>query len=162
MGITGYLEISEIPGESLRAEHEEQIDVHGAHWKIAQKSGTSMGSGLTQARAEVGSLTVYKWFDAASPYLAHSSMRGTAFPEMVLYARKDSGEAHLDYLTITMTNCIISSYEMQNDGEDEDMQMIGEKVSIAFEKVKILYTVQAEDGSAGDEHEIEYDVVAGS
>ena len=61
-----------------------------------------------------------------------------------------------------MTNCIISSYEMQNDGEDEDMQMIGEKVSIAFEKVKILYTVQAEDGSAGDEHEIEYDVVAGA
>lgn len=162
MGITGYLEIAEIPGESLRAEHEGQIDVHGAHWQIAQKSGTSMGSGLTQARAEVGSLTVHKWYDAASAYLAHSSMRGTSFPEMIFYARKDSGEAHLDYLTITMTNCIISGYEMENDGSDSDIQMISERVSIAFEKVKILYTVQAEDGSAGDEHEIEYDIVAGA
>jgi len=162
MGITGYLKIEEIPGESLRAEHEDEIDVHGAHWRIAQKSGTSMGSGLTQARAEVGSLTVHKFYDAASAYLAHSSMRGTSFPEMIFYARKDSGEAHLDYLTITMTNCIISGYEMDNDGSDPDVQMISERVSIAFEKVKIMYTVQAEDGSAGDEHEIEYDIVAGA
>jgi len=161
MPLTGYLEISEIPGESMRAEHKEHIDVHGVHWRIAQKSGTSMGSGLTQARAEIDSLSVYKWYDAASPYLALASMNGTSFAEMIFYARKDSGETHLDYLTITMTNCIISGYEMENDGTDADVQMIGEKVSFAFEQVKIMYVVQAEDGSAGSEHEIDYDIVGG-
>ena len=81
---------------------------------------------------------------------------------MIFYARKDSGETHLDYLTITMTNCIISGYEMENNAANGDVQMISEKVSIAFEKVKIMYVVQAADGSAGAEHEIEYDIVAGA
>ncbi|WP_375203066.1 hypothetical protein [Hyphococcus sp.] len=29
-----------------------------------------------------------------------------------------------------------------------------------FEKVKVIYTMQADDHSAGDEHEVEYDVAA--
>jgi len=63
----------------------------------------------------------------------------------------------LDYLVVTLTNVIVSSYEMSN-GDD---QQIRESVSLMAEEIKILYTVQADDHSAGDEHEIEYDLVAG-
>jgi type VI secretion system secreted protein Hcp len=58
-----------------------------------------------------------------------------------------------------MTNVIISSYEMLPT--DADGLMIEENVSLSFEEIKILYTVQADDHSKGDEHEIEYDVAAG-
>ena len=162
MALVGYLKIEDIKGESKRADHEDEIDIHGVNWEVKQKSSASTGSGRTQSRADISSVYMWKWHDAASPYLALSAMQGKSIPEAILMVRKDSGEAHLDYLKVTMTDCIISHYEMiAPDAHDEDeVQMIREKIGISCEKIKVVYTVQADDHSAGDEHEIEYDVVA--
>lgn len=162
MAFTGYLKIEEIKGESKRAEHEDEIDVFGVSWHVAQSSSAATGSGRSRGRATISDLTVYKWYDAASPYLSLACMQGAAFAEIVFTARKDSGEAHLDYLKITMKKCIISKYMMeQNQPEDGAQDMIKEEVSISFEEIAVVYTVQADDHSAGDEHEVEYNIVAG-
>ncbi len=161
MAFTGYLKIDDIKGESKRAEHEDEIDVYGVQWSVAQSSSSATGSGRTRGRAHVSDFTCMKWYDAASPYLALACMQGKSFPEIVFSARKDSGEAHLDYLTVTLTNCIVSSYTMsQASGESDTDDMINESVSFSCEKIAVKYTVQADDHSAGDEHEIEYDIVA--
>lgn len=161
MAFTGYLKIEEIKGESKRADHEDEIDVFGVYFGAYQNSSAATGSGRSRGRASVSDLIVYKWMDASSPYLALACMQGKSFAEIVLMARKDSGDAHLDYLQITMTNCIISKYQMsQKAPEDGGQDMVVEDVSISFEKVKYKYVVQADDHSAGDEHEVEYDVVA--
>lgn len=161
MPLTGYMKIDDIPGESVRAGHEEEIDIHGLQWKAAQASSASSGSGRTQARAQVSAFTCHKMMDAASPYLALACMQGKSIPEITVSVRKDSGEAHLDYYTVVLESCIIASYEVVNDGSDPDDNMLSEVVSISFEHIKKKYVVQADDHSAGAEHEIEYDVVGG-
>jgi type VI secretion system secreted protein Hcp len=104
-----------------------------------------------------------KWYDASSPYIALACMQGKGFDEIVFMARKDSGDAHLDYLTVTMKNCIITSYAMsQAHGESDTDDMINETLSFSCEKICVKYVVQADDHSAGNEHEIEYDVAAGA
>lgn len=161
MAFTGYLKIDGIDGESRRAEHEGEIDIWGASLSAAQKSSAATGSGRVRGRATVSDLKLYKWYDAASPYLALACMQGKAFDEIVFTARKDSGEAHLDYLTVTMTNCLISGYEMKQDSPSEDSAgLISEEIGISFEKIKIKYVTQADDHSKGDEHEVEYDLMA--
>ncbi len=75
--------------------------------------------------------------------------------------RKDSGEAPLDYLMITMTNCVLTDYQMENGGLDDPLELISEAVDIEFEDVRIRYVPQADDGSAGAEHEVEFDIVSG-
>ncbi|MDH5531485.1 MAG: type VI secretion system tube protein Hcp [Paracoccaceae bacterium] len=163
MAFTGYLKIDGIDGESKRAEHEGEIDAYGVHWKVSQSSSASTGSGRTRGRAQISSFTCMKWYDAASPYLALACMQGKAFDEIIFSARKDSGEAHLDYLTVTLTNCIVSLYEMtQGSAESDTDDMINETVSFSCESINVKYVVQADDHSAGDEHEIEYDIVAGA
>ena len=131
------------------------------HWAIREGKAAKKGRGRTRSRAKVDSLVLTKFTDASSPYLALSSMQGRSLPEAVLAVRKDSGEAHLDYLIITMTNVAIVGFEMDNDGSDAAGNQITERVSLAFEKVSMKYTVQADDHSAGDEHEIEFDIAAG-
>lgn len=163
MAFTGYVKIPGIDGESKRADHEDEIDCWGVKWKVEQASSASTGSGRTRGRAKVYDFEMMKWFDAASPYLALACMKGQSFDEIVFMARKDSGDAHLDYLTVTMTNCIITGYEMAHGGEEEeDVQMIQEIVRASCETINIKYVEQADDHSAGDEHEIEYDIVAGA
>lgn len=61
-----------------------------------------------------------------------------------------------------MTNCVLTDYQMENSGSDDPLTDISEAVDISFEKIRIIYIVQADDHSAGDEHEIEFDVVAGA
>lgn len=165
MGIQGYLKIDDIQGESQRADHEEEIDFYGLHWEVKQQSSSSVGHGRSRGRADVSGITLWKALDAASPYLALAAMQGKSIPEAVASVRKDSGDAHLDYLKITMTNCMISAVEFLNHDEEPDDvndQIIHEKITITCEKINVIYTVQADDHSAGDEHEIEYDIGAGA
>lgn len=162
MAISGYVKIDDIKGESKRAEHEDEIDVHSIKWSVAQQSSANLGSGRSRGRAQVSDITVRKFTDAASPYLALAVMKAKSIPEIVIMARKDSGDAHLDYLKITLTNAAVSGFQMLESEASDPEQMVEEEVSFTAEKVKMVYTVQADDHSAGDEHEIEYDLVAGA
>lgn len=159
--LTAYMKIPDVPGESQRAEHEEEIDIHDVQWIIEQASVAQVGRGRSQSRAQVDALKCKKYYDASSPYLALACMQAKSFDEIILSVRKDSGEAHLDYLVITMTNVIISSYHVIGAG-DNGGQMIEEMFGLSFEEVNINYTVQADDHSAGDEHEVEFDIAAGA
>ncbi|WP_412553923.1 Hcp family type VI secretion system effector [Shimia sp. MIT1388] len=161
MALTGYLSIEEIPGESQRVDHEDQIDVHDISWNIEQGSAAQIGKGRARARAQVDALLMKKHLDAASPYLALACMQGKSFAKWELFLRKDSGDAHIDYLHITMENVTISKFEMIGVGEDEGGQLVEEVLGAVFENVTVKYTVQEEDHSAGDEHEITYDIAAG-
>jgi type VI secretion system secreted protein Hcp len=161
MSLTGFLKIDDIAGESKRADHEDEIDVKGVAWRAARTKPAKRSSGRQQSRAKVSSLTCFKETDASSAYIALACMQGKSIPTATLSLRKDSGEAHLDYLVITMTNVIVSSFEMANDGWDENDEVVTESIALSFEKISYKYTVQADDHSAGDEHEIEYDVAAG-
>lgn len=160
MPLTGYLKIPDIPGESRAADHEDEIDFHELEWRMFRDtSGATVGRGRRRSRSEVEPLAITKFTDAASPYLMLANLQGKSFDEIIISVRKDSGEAHLDYLVITLTNCVITSIEMDSFPSD---QGITERVAIVAEELKVTYTVQADDHSSGDEHEITYDIAAGA
>lgn len=159
MALSGTMLIPDIAGESRRAEHEDEIDIMSIDWNMSQASNMQQGSGRTSSRATVNPVGITKIYDASSPYLALACMQGKAFDEIVISFRQDSGEAHLDYLKITLMNVVISSYSLNGSAMGEE---ISDSISLSFEKVKKIYTVQADDHSSGDEHEIEYDVSAGA
>lgn len=159
MAFNGYLHIPDIKGEARTNGHEDEIDVHGISWGFMRESSTSVGRGRTQSRAKAENLVVQKFTDAASPYLALAGLQGKSFDELVLSVRKEFGAAPLDYLVITMTNCVITAFDMNTD---DNSDQITEHLSLSFEKTMVTYTVQANDHSSGDEHEIAFDLVAGA
>ncbi len=161
--LMGYLKIPDIPGESTRADHEGEIDVHRIRWSVLRAASAAIGSGRVSARAKVSPVHLDKWYDASSPYLALAVMQGKAFPEAAVTFRKDLGDAHLDYLTITLTNVAVSSYEILDEYNevDEPIARVPERIGLSFETVKIRYIAQSDDHSAGDVHEIAYDVARG-
>ncbi len=158
MPMTGYMKIPDIDGESRRADHEDEIDIMAIDWGMSQASNMQIGSGRTSSRATVNPIGITKIYDASSPYLALACMQGKAFDEIVISFRQDSGEAHLDYLKVTLTNVVISSYSLSGSSMGEE---ITDNIALSFEKINVVYTMQADDHSSGDEHEIEYDISAG-
>ena len=163
ISLAGHLRIPDISGESTRAEHEGEIEVHRVSWSVTRSPTATSGSGRRSARPVVKPFTFDKWYDASSPYIALAAMQGKSFKEVVFSLHRDSGDGHLDYLRITLTNATISSYEMLDEYNemDEPIRRIPERVGVAFERIRIVYVETRDDHSGGDEHEIEYDVARG-
>jgi type VI secretion system secreted protein Hcp len=104
---------------------------------------------------DVQDLSFTHYVDTASPNFILACCNGKHFKEAVLTVRK-AGEKPLDYLTITMTDVIITSVSPGGASGDE---MITANVTMNFAKYKLSYQPQDNKGAkAGGAIEVEYDI----
>jgi type VI secretion system secreted protein Hcp len=143
-----------IKGETEQAGHEEEVAATSLQWG-AGRAISIASVGRETGLATVSDIVFTKSFDSASNDLANACLLATPLDEIVITFRKDAGEASLDYLAYTLTDCLISNYSMSAGGETPV-----ESVSISFIKIKGLYKKQASDHSAASEHEFEYSLRA--
>ncbi|EED35318.1 conserved hypothetical protein [Luminiphilus syltensis NOR5-1B] len=149
--LTAYLKIGDIKGESQRVDHEEEIDVHGFYWESSTDSRTGSSSRQRSAGCDIKDLEILKYVDAASPPLIMSQLSGQVFDEAVLAVRKDSGEAHLDYLVITLYNVTVTSIKAVGGSEPASVgQRVTERITLGFDSGIYSYTVQEDDHSAAE------------
>lgn len=140
--VTGYIKIPDIDGESRAADHEDEIDILSIDW------------GMARGLPEVGSSgSVDITLGSAYPGLAEAVAAGKSFDEVIIHVRKDSGDAHLDYLKVTLTDCIVSRYEpsaASTVGTDRSMSvgssrtesaggMATEEITLNYTKIKYEY-----------------------
>lgn len=143
-----------IKGETEQEGHAEEVAASSLSWGAARAISVA-SVGRETGLAVVSDMTFTKSFDSASNDLANACLLATPLDEIVITFRKDAGEASLDYLAYTLTDCLISNYSFSAGGDTPV-----ETVSISFIKIKALYKKQASDHSAASEHEIEYSLRA--
>jgi type VI secretion system secreted protein Hcp len=149
-----FLKIPDIDGESLRAGYESSIDVISISIGVER---TASG-GRTSGSPEFEPLTVTKYVDKASPYLMLACARGEVFDKIDLLVTKDSGDRLFEYMAITLEDVRVIAVGIEGTpGEGGPT----ETVSLTYGKITFKYVEQADDHSAGDEHEITYDIAAG-
>lgn len=156
MAFSGYLKIDDIPGESKRSGHEEEIVISSFSWGAMRSAFRNSGGQRESGLPEVQSVSLTKDFDASSPYLALACIKAKNLGDVVLTLRKDQGDEHSDYLTITLTNVLVESYQTGGGGGGNPV----DTVSLSFDSIKVLYIQDADDLTAGGEHEMEYDILA--
>ncbi len=100
-------------------------------------------------------MAISKDFDASSPYLALACLKAKNLGDVVLALRKDQGDAHSDFLIIAMTNTIVEDYNTSAGG-DRPM----DSFNLSFDSLKMKYLEDTDDLTAGNEHEVEYDILA--
>jgi type VI secretion system secreted protein Hcp len=156
MAFSGYLKIDDIAGESKRSDHEDEIVISSFSWGAMRSAFRNSGGQRESGLPEVQALNITKDFDAASPYLALACIKAKNLGEVVLTLRKDAGDAHSDYLTITLTNALVETFQTGGGGGGNPV----DSLTISFDSIKLKYVADADDLTAGDEHEIEYDILA--
>jgi type VI secretion system secreted protein Hcp len=143
-----------IAAETTQSGHEESVAATSVQWGVGRAVSTSFtSSGRETSTPNFSELVFTKMFDSASNDLALAAVKGTSFDEVTITFRKDTGEDQLDYLVYTLTDVLISSYSMSSGGETPM-----ESLSLNYTKIKGLYVKQADDHSAGSEHEFEYNL----
>jgi type VI secretion system secreted protein Hcp len=143
MAIDSFLKVGTLKGESVVKGFEDQIQILSWSWGMNQTGSTHSGTGSGTGKIDVHDLGVIKYVDAASPTIALACCKGTHFDSAVLTIRKAGGTA-LEYLTLTLTDVIITSYSVQASDGDE---RIKDTVALNFGKYKYSYQPQDNKGA---------------
>jgi len=144
------LKIEGIPGESQLKGHVNDIDVHSVSWGLHNTVSTHTGGGGGSGKVQFQDVHFSKQFDAASHLLQMRCADGKHIPKAEIIFRKQ-GEGQKDYLAITLTDLLISSYSGGNGGE---------QFSIQFSKFKFDYKQQDSKGVLGGSKSFSFDIKA--
>jgi type VI secretion system secreted protein Hcp len=143
MAVDYFLKLDGIPGESKDAKHKDEIEALAFSWGVSQSGSAAPGGGGGAGKAIFEDLLVVARTSKASPKLWLACVSGQHIKSAVLTCRK-AGKAQLEFLTITLTDVTVSSYEI--DGSDEELPL--DQVALSFAKVETAYTPQDPTGKA--------------
>ncbi|MFO7713045.1 Hcp family type VI secretion system effector [Desulfosarcina sp.] len=141
MAVDMFLKIDGIKGESADDKHKDEIHVLAWSWGASQ-SGTRQGGG-GGGKANFQDVSVTKFVDKSSHSLLKAVSTGQHFKEALLTVRK-AGDKPLEYIKLTMKDCMISSLSTGGSGGDDKLT---ENISINFGQFGFEYTPQKADGS---------------
>jgi type VI secretion system secreted protein Hcp len=156
MAVDMFLKIKGVKGESKDKAHKDEIDVLSWHWGAANSGSAHSGGGAGAGKVSVQDLSFTKWLDKSSPDLMLASCNGKHFDDATLVVRK-AGEKPLEYLKITMTQVMITSFSTGGSGGEDRLT---ENLSLNFAKVKVEYKEQTDSGTGGANTMMNWDVSA--
>jgi type VI secretion system secreted protein Hcp len=142
MAIDSFLKLGTLKGESVVKGFEDQMQILSWGWGMTQTGTTHSASGGGAGKVDVQDLHVVKHIDAASPNLALSCAKGTHYDTATLTMRKAGGTA-LEYVTLTLTDVLVSSYSVSSSGGDQ----LQDTVALNFGKFKYSYHPQDNKGA---------------
>ena len=131
-----------IGGESKDKVHAGEIDVLAWSWGLSNNGTTHTGAGSGSGKANVQDLSFTKYVDKSTPKIILGSLAGTHFTTATLVVRK-AGDKPLEYLTITLSDVLISSVSSGGSGGEDRLT---ENVTLNFGQLKVAYKEQDSTG----------------
>jgi len=152
-----FLDIEgEIEGESKDDTHGRTIDVLSWSWGLSQTGSFHSGGGGGTGKANFQDINVTKYIDCSTPVLMLYAANGDHFESAKLYVRK-AGATPLEYLMIEMTKVLVTAVSTGGSGGEDRLT---ENVTLNFEKVKVAYKEQLDDGTGDAAKEFPWDIGA--
>ncbi|HWE99974.1 MAG TPA: type VI secretion system tube protein Hcp [Caulobacteraceae bacterium] len=145
MALDMFIQIGALKGESVDKTHKDKIDVLAWSWGMSNSGSTHIGGGGGSGKVNVQDLSFTKYIDKSTPDLMLACANGKHYTDATLIVRK-AGEKPLEYMTITMTEVLITSVSTGGSGGEDKLT---ENVTLNFAKVKVDYKEQTKDGTAG-------------
>src|SRR3954453_19249420 len=142
MAVDMFIKIGALKGESRDSVHKTEIDVLAWSWGISNSGSAHVGGGAGAGKCNVQDLSFTKYIDKSSPDLMLACCNGKHFDKATLVVRK-AGEQPLEYLTINLTEVLITSVSTGGSGGEDRLT---ENVTLNFAKVQVTYTEQDPQG----------------
>lgn len=151
-----FLKLGDIEGEAQDHAHKGSIDVLAWGWGCSNSGTMHTGMGGGSGKVSVQDLSVTKYVDKSSCNLLLKCCNGKHYEDALLTVRK-SGETPIEYVKITMNKVMVTSVSSGGSGGQD---RVTENISLNFKTVKVEYTPQEYDGSAGATMDMGWDIEA--
>ncbi|MFI4989138.1 MAG: Hcp family type VI secretion system effector [Alphaproteobacteria bacterium] len=151
-----YMKYDGIDGDTTEEGHKDWIALESAALGTSRNISTPTGHA---ARRESGApvvseVVISKTMDKGSQKLFAASLSGESKLVKLDFVRTgDPGEI---YLTLTLTNVLVSSFNVNSSGGEHSHAM--ESISLNFTKIEYAYTPYSSDHKAGTPQRYTYDI----
>ena len=148
MAVDMFLDIDGVEGESFDETYKGKIQVLSWSWGESNQGSGGFGGGQGAGKVSMQDFSFVMRFCKASPVLLLHCASGEHFDKAVLTCRKAGGGKQVEYLKVTFTHLMISSYQTgASSGGDEYPT---DSISFNYETVEYKYTTQDAKGKAED------------
>ena len=154
MAVDMFLKLEGISGESKDSSHKGEIDVLAWSWGLSNSGTAHVGGGAGAGKVNVQDLSFTKYVDLATSPLLLAAANGKHIGKATLVVRK-AGETPLEYITITMTDVLVSAVSTGGSGGEDRLT---ENVSLNFAKVEVSYKEQSQAGKAAGTGDFKWDI----
>jgi len=141
-----FLKIDGIDGESTDAKHKGEIDVESWSWGETNSGDAAERGGLGAGKVSAQDFHFVMKINKASPKTMEACASGEHIKKAVLTCRK-AGKDQQEYLKITMSELIVSSYQTGGSGSNGIVPT--DQSSLNFSKIEFEYKEQKPDGTLG-------------
>ncbi len=138
-----FLKLDGIDGESTDDKHKKEIDLEHFSWGARNHGTAGKGGGLGGGKVQMDDFTFVMKHNAASNQIMLACAGGDHIKKGIVTARKQGG-TQLEYLTITLHNVLVSSYQLGASGGDSIPM---DQFSLNFTKIEQSYQAQKADGT---------------
>jgi type VI secretion system secreted protein Hcp len=137
-----FLKLDGIKGESADSKHKDEVDVESWNWSETN-AGSSVGGGRGAGKVSMQDFSFSMKVNKASPKLFAYCANGQPIASALLTCRR-AGKDQQEYLKITFTDVLVSSYS--TGGSAADVVPL-EQITLCFNKIEISYAPQKNDGT---------------
>lgn len=149
-----FLKIEGIDGESTDDKHKGELEIHSWSWGATNQGTFGAGGGGGGGKASFSDITITKFADKSTPKLLTAVATGQHIKSMVLVCRKAGGDKQ-EYLKVTLTDVLVSSYQSMALGTDGPIPK--EEIKLNYGVIKYEYKPQKSDGSLEGSIAVGYD-----
>jgi len=150
-----FLKIDGVPGESQDAKHKDEIQILSFSFGETQSGSFAFGGGGGAGKVQMQDFHFTMNVNKSSPKLFLACASGEHIKSAILTARK-AGKDQQDYLKVTFTDLLVSSYTTNGDASAESLPL--DSISLNFATIEVDYKVQNPDGSLGASTKVKYDL----
>jgi len=140
MAVDFFLKLDGIDGESQDESHKNEIQLLSYSWGGSQVTSVAGTGGSGAGKVSLSELSVMKYMDKATPRLFKALCSGEHIKTGVLSAVK-AGAAGKPFLKLSIEELFVSNYQVSGSSE-----IPTESVSFSYNKIKIEYSTQNEQG----------------
>ena len=139
-----FLKVDGIEGESADSKHKAEIDLESWSWGESNAGSSAGGGGGGAGKVSMQDFHFTMQVNKASPKLMLACASGQHIPSALLTCRK-AGTDQQEYLKVTFTDLLISSYQTGGSGGSSVLPI--DQISFNFSKIKFEYAPQKKDGT---------------
>ncbi|MCC7373189.1 MAG: type VI secretion system tube protein Hcp [Verrucomicrobiales bacterium] len=148
---------NKIKGEATQEGHKDEIQIQRFEWDAHHESSVDSQQGQSTAAVKMNNFRIWKKTCKASPELMISLAQKIPYKTVKITASKTAAKKQAIYLTWTLTNVTICKYVHRTPDDPKDA-IPEEEIHFTFDKIKIEYKPQPDDGAAlGAAATAEYD-----
>jgi type VI secretion system secreted protein Hcp len=149
-----YLKIAEIKGEARAKNHENEIELTSWSWGETQSvfpSETRKAGGSVSMRDfQLTAVT----FCASAQFLLHCAAAKRLKTAIIICEQDQGGNKHV-YLTITLSNVVIGSYDIEGSASQNHAT---DRLTLKFTKIEFNYTPMKSEGNPGGNYSCSWDL----